>query len=267
MAVFETNMATGLLRAMLRAVNMVGGYCETTELYASDGTTLLKTRTWAGAGADFDVPSGGRCIMKTTKTTTHSANGTIAKMRTADGVQAVHKTGLVAGLTGNKDLVVDDEVITAAELATITSFYIDIPTKGSGGVLFNTLLRNRLLKAYVKQNTAHFSAVGTVKVYNGTPPGTADDAATGTELISFTTSTTTWADASSNACALTASVNATAGASGTPSYARFSWTSGGETYVIQGSCGTVGTEDFVVSASPLVATTSYNLTTATFAWQ
>jgi hypothetical protein len=195
--------------------------------------------------------------------TTHSSNGTIAKAKFLDNTQAQDVIiEMECGETVPKEMRISDEVISAGEASNITAFTM-LWVESLGTVKLNSALRTRLLESLTNKNTAAFSAAGTIKVYSGSAPASADDAATGTELISFTTSTTSWSVASGSATlASSLNANASAGSETAVGYARFSWTSG-STFVIQGSIGTSGT-DFIIDDATLTSGNSYNLTAATF---
>jgi hypothetical protein len=198
------------------------------------------------------------------RSTTVTGTGTIAKAQLNNSVGDA-ATNLLAGVTsGTQDCVVDVAVVTAGNTINFADmrFYAK-PTLST--VAISTTLRTRILEYLLKKNTVVFSGTGTIKVYTGSAPASADTAATGTELVSFATSTTSWNAASSSSSALASTLSASASNSGTAGYARFSWTDGSNTYVIQGSIGTAAT-DFIINTVTIVATTSYNLTAATMGY-
>lgn len=245
---------------MLRATYSATYTLDSVLLYDSTETTLLKYKTGLGS-ANWGTPSGGQVSMTGLPIlTTHSANGTIARAQIGSGGSGNVASGMLAGLTGGKDVVVDDEVISAAEACNITQLDIQQPLS-RGTVKINIALANRILEFFVLKSAVHFSAAGSIDVYSGSAPDV-EAAATGTLLISFTTSTTSWNDVVANACTLAASLNANGVATGTAGYARFTWTHGGNTYVIQGTIGTSGT-DFVIDSTSIVNGNPFSLTAAT----
>lgn len=265
-ATVATSAKNALLDAMLRAsassLYTVGQFL----LIDAGETGLIKYKTLAGTGAEFNAPSGGAAVLAAPLATTHSTNGTIAKagIRDTGGAQdVVTPYTMSCGLAGgSKDVVVDDDVITAAEANNITDGAIGLQ-KANGTVALNMALRNRIIEYFIRKDTAVFSAAGVVSVYSGSAPDV-DDAATGTLLAQFTTSTTSWNAAAAGAAALAASINTTGLAVGTAGYARFEWSQGGEDYVIQGSVGTSGA-DFIISTVSITVA-SVDLTAATFTY-
>jgi hypothetical protein len=255
---------TGMLRAMLRATYSSNGVIGGIYLYNSGASSMLKYKLGL-TGASWGAISARAVALTTPVLMTHAANGTIAQaqLRNVGDGDSITTSGLVAGEAGTgHDIVVDDAVITSSDACNITDLRLQWGSS-DGTVRINTLLANRLLEYLTGKDATHFSAAGTIKVYTGAAPASADDAATGTELISFTTATTTWNDVNTTTgCTLLSTLTASASNSGTAGYARFSWTEGSETYVIQGSVGT-STEDFVVDNTSMTASSSYNLTAAT----
>lgn len=270
MATWDVDFRVGMLRAMLRATYNASGVLRYIWLMNSTMLTLVKFAHITGT--DWNTPANGKVTLAASVATTHNANATIAAATFRDETQASALTpgntagahNLTAGLSnGSRDVVVDDAVITAGEACNITKASIQLP-EANGTVKLNTALRNRMLNYLINKSGVHFSAAGTIKVYSGAAPASADDVATGTELISFATTTTTWADVNtSTGCDLTATLTTNASNTGTAGYARYSWNdpNTGETYVIQGSIGT-GAQDFVISSTALVSGNSFNLTAA-----
>lgn len=256
------NKAASLLYAMLRATYQTNGVIDAISLKNEAETQVVKYKTNIAA-SDWTGPSGGKVTLITPLAMSHGVNDTITKASLGPTGLSEFLAGLVAGLSGGKDLVIDDAVITAAEACNITDFRMTQPL-ALGTVKINLALSHQILKYFTKKDTAHFSAAGAIDVYDGSAPSSADDAATGTKLISFATTTSTWNDpsASVNSCTLASSLTASGIATGTAGYARFSWTVGGVTFVIQGSIGTTGT-DFVISSTSIVNGNSFNLTAAT----
>lgn len=252
-----------LLDAMLRASSVTTRAIDYVSLFNA-GFFEVKRLTFGGTGSEWNV-GNGFAVLTVPASTTHTINGTITNSylysNPTNQVVQLMDTGLTSG---SREVVIDDDVISAAEACNVTELRIHLP-EANGTVRMNAALRTRLLEYLVRADTAVFSAAGTIKVYDGSAPASVESAATGTELLSFVTSTTSWDAASGNASSLASSIAATAGASGTVAYARFTWSSGGDTYVIQGSCGGGGS-DFVVSSTSITSGLSYNLTSSTFSF-
>jgi len=143
---------------------------------------------------------------------------------------------------------------------TVNNFSIQMPFSLST-VTLNTALANKLVAIDV--NTAANIGLGyngTLKIYSGSAPATADLAETGTLLATFSMGTAGWGAASGGSAALAAPINATAAATGTAGYARLSSSTG--TYVMQGSVGVSGA-DFLLDSLSLVVSTTTTLTNAT----
>lgn len=269
MATIATFAKNGLLDAMLRATASSAYTVGQILLANAAETVLVKYKTLGGSGAEFTTPANGATELVSSLSTSHSANDTIAKagIRDTGGANdVVTPYTMSAGLAGGGvDIVVDDAVITAAEACNITDLVIAL-AEFTGTVCTNTLLRNRILSYFIRKNTAVFSGAGTITVYTGLPPANAEAAATGTSLLTYTTATTSWSAAAGGSSALAAALSATAHASGTPGYARFVWSNGGQTYVIQGTCGGPASgKDFLLDSSSVTSGVSYDLDAATMA--
>lgn len=260
-ATMGTNAKNNVLRAMFNNTHSTAGLISQVELYTA-ADALVKYKALAAAGGDFGTVANRQVSLTVPlAVSTHSANGTITKAKFTDGTND-SIAGMVCGLAGTgHDIVVNDDVISAAETPNITAFTMEAIVSGTAKA--NTLLCNRIITFLTKKNTSGFAAAGTVTVYSGSAPASADDAASGTALVDWTTGVNTfWADASGGSIALTGSKTSNAATNaGTAGYARISWTSGGETYVIQGSVGTSGT-DFVINTTT-ITTGTYTLSAAT----
>lgn len=126
-------------------------------------------------------------------------------------------------------------------------------------VRFGTLLRNTILNNIISSLGA---SAAQLKIYTGTQPASAEDAATGTLLVTITT--IGWNAAAGGSADITGTKTGTAVATGTAGWARLSNT--GDTQRIDGSVGTTGT-DFIIdntsiSSGGVVALTSALLTQA-----
>ncbi len=99
-----------------------------------------------------------------------------------------------------------------------------------------TAARNAQLDAL----TTSVGNAGKLKIYTGSPPASANDAATGTLLSTHTLSSPFAPGASSGVLSPTLPSNATAAATGTAGYFRV--TKSDDTVVAQGTCGTSGAD-------------------------
>lgn len=260
---YHASWADGLLNAFLRATNPPSGYVLGYYKLGVSGVSIAKNKTIGGAS--WGAASSGVAALSVPILMTHQNNGTISHLDIQDSGQvrtllAGLDVTLTAGAAAHAH--VDDVNITAAEACNITDFDFHW-VEGVGTVKLSTTLRNKLIDMYTGKHTTHISANATVKVYTGTAPASADDVATGTELISFpidTTSSFTYGAAASSVSTPSA-VSANASNTGVVGYARLAWTHNAIDYVIQGSVGTTGT-DFILSASSLTATNSYDFTAA-----
>lgn len=168
---------------------------------------------------------------------------------------------VAVGLAGSGAECILSSVTANSGTSGVNVTNLSLKLQPAGDLKMNDLLLNALLDAYLRTGAApSMGTSGTVKVYSGAAPASAGDAATGTELISFTTSATAWTTASGASATLVGSLNANAIAgSATPvGYAR--WVKG--SYTIQGSVGTAGTT-FLMDSAVITSGNSYNLTGAT----
>lgn len=123
--------------------------------------------------------------------------------------------------------------------------------------------RNAMLDTLVDRADAG-AGPATLKVYSGGQPATADTAATGTLLVTFTLADPAFEAAASNAVAIDADpdINATAVATGTAGWARLADSDG--VTVFDGTVGTSGTDWIINSTSitlgQIVVLTSGQLT-------
>lgn len=264
MPTYATNWSVALLRAMLRAT-FTSGYTVDGIYLIDSGNTMRRYRLVNGTSWDA-AANGAIALAGVPASTTASSAGTLAgfALNMASLSNAARSTSPGAATASPAEIILSS--LDASTAVTINDFRIGLP-KTRGTVSMNLALRNKLLETLVAKNAAHFSANGTLKVYDGSAPDV-DAAPTGTELISFTIQTTnpySFADVSADACALVSSISATAAASGNVGYARLSWTHNSVEYVIQGTVGTAGT-DFIMDASALTGGNSYNLTNATISF-
>lgn len=255
--------ATSMLNACFRATNPTGYVVDQVAFRTNAAAVKYLNVT----GAEWGNASNGVITLANLPVLlTHSGNGIIDRM-------ALHMSSLASAIISASpaaasaaDAVLTDVNITAAEASSISDLRVQMK-KTRGTTSINLALRNALLEIMFGKKTTHISANGTLKVYTGAAPDV-DAAATGTELISFTIQTTnpySYNTAGSDACALAATLSATASNSGDVGYARLAWTHNSVDYVVQGSIGVSGT-DFVISSASLTSGNSYDLTAATISF-
>lgn len=120
-------------------------------------------------------------------------------------------------------------------------------------IRFNTATRNVMADAL-----AGILGAATLNVYTGSQPASANNAPTGTLLISFDVASVGYNTASNGSATMADSVQATAVASGTAGWARFS----DGICVVDGTVGTSGT-DFIISTTSITNGGVVTLNTAT----
>jgi hypothetical protein len=103
------------------------------------------------------------------------------------------------------------------------------------------------------------AAAGTIKIYTGSQPATADTAESGTLLATFTLADPAFAAAASGVKDLDADpdLSTTAAATGTAGWARCEDSDGNN--VFDGSVGTSGT-DFIINSTSITSGQTVNLT-------
>lgn len=264
---YTTNWGTAILRAMLRSTNPIAGQYQIKHLYLGNtGVASIYKYITNMTSAYWNSASDGIATMTSLpRLTTNSSDGVITEALVSGSSGLIN--GISAATSSPGGIILDSLTVTSGSAVNVTNFSVGLPAS-RGTVFLNAALRNKIVDLMTQKVTTHFSANGTIKVYDGSAPATADDTATGTELISFaidTTSSFSYNDVTSDACSLVSSISATASATGTAGYARFSWTSGSDTFVIQGTVGTSGT-DFVINNTSITSGNSFNLTNATMSF-
>jgi len=209
----------------------------------------------------LSAPAGGVAQLTGPIALTYAATGTIAFMR-LQGATSGQEADVSVGLAGSgAECIVTS--LTAALGVDVTNFSWKF-SKTYGTATFNDSVVNSMLSCLTAAGGfnagPNFGASGGyIGIYSGTAPANADATNTGTLLISFPLSTTSYAIASGGGADLAVALSATAVASGTASYARIVNSTGA--MVIQGSVGTSGT-DFVVSSTSISSGTGYTLNNA-----
>jgi hypothetical protein len=268
-ATIGTTFRNNLLNAMFRGV---GG--QPTLLYNAGGNGLI---FYTGAPpASPDVAATGTALNTVQPLGAvpwgASSNGVIAlavipsQTLTAGYARLLAYSGvavmdMVAGLAASgADIIVSTLTFTTGVAVSVTNLSVSIG-EFLGTVRFNTALRNAILNAEKTDVTIPvivFAGAGSIVIYSGAAPATADIAATGTVLATFTTSNTTWNAAAAASCALAANIAVNASATGTAGYARMI----NGSYVMQMSVGTVGA-DLTIDSLSLTSGVATTITNAT----
>lgn len=225
------------------------------------GTLPLGTGVLGFNLGTMGAPSVGVSSIASPKTA--SATATVASIAFARiyGALGVGIMDTTASLTGGGGGVILNTLSTTVGVNfTLSAFSFKMP-QINGTVMLNIALVNAIASAMCITSAAVGLCTSSVtNVYSGTPPASADVAATGTLLVSFTNGATSpWAVASGPSSALTAPLaSSAAAATGTATYARI--VKG--TYVLQGTVGT-SAADFILDTVAITSGNTINLTEAT----
>jgi hypothetical protein len=178
-------------------------------------------------------------------------------------------------LSGGGDVTLSILSSSAGVPPILTALSLRMPLS-NGTLRLSTSLANRLVDLWtgvlttVPQMGINTNGGSTINLYTGTPPATADLAATGTLCATFTIGATQlWASAAGGATALSAAgptVTASGGSADTVTYFRWVKThSSGFTFTVQGTVGTVsGASDMILNTDVLTSgVTSVQITDAT----
>lgn len=268
---FKNDTLNSLLRTTTNTSIFTYGALYTGSIPASGDTaatgTILHTGTTSAyqfAAGNWGSPSNGVSVLSAPKT---PASITVAgtpgyfSLINSSGTSVQMFLDIGVASSGAGCILSSVSATSIGVLApSITNLSLSWP-ETLGTVKLNTALRNALVNIWV--NTAANIGMGnsgTIKVYSGSAPASADAAATGTLLATFATSTTTWNAASGGASALASTLSVNASASGTAGYARFANSAG--TYVIQLSVGTSGA-DITMDSLSLTSGANTSITNAT----
>ena len=123
-----------------------------------------------------------------------------------------------------------------------------------------TVIADRV-SAYLSGTGGTGGSAGALKVYGGTQP-TDGGGTAGTQEILVRIDGIAWTAGSNGTATIVATKSGTAGTAGTASWARLSGTNG-TAYIIDGSCSTSVTADFVVDAMDIAFEAVVTLTAAT----
>ena len=164
-------------------------------------------------------------------------------------------TGGGGGLITNKT-----STSSSSDFWQVVDFKIKMPVINDT-LLLGMMTINRLLDNINMITTATPALLtsGTMTIYDGTPPASADLPATGNVLSTTAlASTSPWNAASAGSAALGSPISITASATGTATYVRF--TKGN--YVMQGTVGTAS-GDFILNSVNFVSGNTYYMTSGT----
>lgn len=117
------------------------------------------------------------------------------------------------------------------------------------------------LRSYIVDSgvVGAIGTAGVLKIYEGTQPGTAGDAATGNLIVEI--SGISWNAATNGTAGITATKSGTAGTDGTAGWGRLSGTDG-STYILDGDCGTATTNVFQVDSVAILEDAEVTLVSA-----
>lgn len=123
-----------------------------------------------------------------------------------------------------------------------------------------TIIADRV-SSYLSGTGGTSGSAGALRVYGGTQP-TDGGGTAGTQEILVRIDGIAWSAGSNGTTAIVATKTGTAGTSGTASWARLSGTNG-TAYIIDGSCSTSATADFVLDVMVITFEEVVTLTAAT----
>lgn len=241
---------------------------------ASPADTPAGSAVWSSAAAGVNIssvmssPSGGVSSLASSRVGASQASAagvgslTFARFASFNGSSYIGCIDVPVSLSGGGGGAIIGSLTSVAGVGpTLVSYSIKIPfslgTLAIGSVLASYIAGMftglNYTPLYMGANTIGASVID---IYSGSPPATADGAATGTLLCTITLGATQiWAAASGGTAALAVQPSATSLASGTIGYARLKKTIGGHDYVIQGTAGSSGT-DFVFNVSSTTGTST-----------
>ncbi len=165
-------------------------------------------------------------------------------------------------------VIVDALSSTVGNALTATAFSLKLPSF-SGTIILGQALNNRMVDVWTG-NSSTIPGMGTsslIDIYDGSVPTSADLAATGTKLATFTGNATNWWNAAANGSAtLISNPSTVAIASGTASYFRWYKTVSNIVMVVQGNVG-IASSDAILNTVTLVSgVTTVNLTELTLSF-
>lgn len=253
--------ATSLSYVQPRFVIPYAGAQQPDPTLALTGTLPFAAVSSFALGASMSAASVGVSTLGTPKSATPSTTvASLANIRiyNQNQVGIIDTTVSLSG--GGGGAILDSLTATIGTPLSVTAFSFKMP-QVLGAVMMNIALVDAIANAMnVTAATIGLCTSSVTNVYSGTPPASADLAATGTLLVSFTNGVTSpWAAAAGGASALTAALASSAAvATGTATYARI--VKG--TYVLQGTVGT-SAANFILDTVAITSGSTINLTEAT----
>ena len=243
-------------QTLLGVISIYTGAPPATPETAVTGTLLGSTATLIAANTT--MASAGIAVLSNPLAFTPSATGTAGWARWVNASSAAMIDMDCTASGGGGGLILSTLSLTSGTPASITAASIQMPAS-LGTVLLNVALRNKLVDTMLQTAVSiGLGQSGSISVYSGAAPATADLAATGTLLETFSTGTAAWNTASGGSASLVTSLVVAATTTGTAGYAR--WTKG--SFTMQLSVSTT-TGDIILDNLSLTATSNSTLTNAT----
>lgn len=236
---------------------------------ASPDTAATGTQLASGSTTTITYPlasNGVSAFRAYAGTPTNSVSGTIgyARVYCYGGVSAID---LPATLSGGGGAGIMNTLTWVASTPLTVDMSVRIP-QNVGTFSLSMQACNRLVDNinYTVTATPSILTSGVLTVYSGTAPSDADMPLNGdSEVLATTTLGTTspWGTAVNGSSALSANIALTAGSGlvGTKTATFIRVVKG--SFVLQGSCSSAGTPDFMLSTDQITASLGFNITSAT----
>lgn len=191
-----------------------------------------------------------------TVTLTPAASGVAAAIEWWQGTSYPIATGAASLSGGGGNLILPSLTLATGTPIAISST-LRVPLNNGGTLRMGQILAKQIVTCMTNNAPSpQLAAGGTLTIYSGTQPVTADTAITSqVALATLTLASADFLTAVNGATDLTAEKTVTPGVSGTATWARLTKGS----YILDGSVGTAGT-DFLVSTNTLVSGVNMQLT-------
>lgn len=261
-ATIQTAFKDKLLDAMMRNVTPTGNAVRLLELNA--GGSAIKELA-LGSSDWLSAANGYAKLASYPRLLSNLGTGTITGAKMLDGPGGTTLVdSITAGLTG-PEIILDTAAITGPGTpSSLQSMALYMP-KTVGTVSLNLEFRNRILDFITGKNfTAKSSSGSNIILYmwGGSAPDP-DVALPGSPLVTFSQPNQPgWAASSGGAVALSATVTALAGGTGTLAWGALIL-GASNSHVLVGSVGTAGTDFIVNTTSVTSGVTNVQLTGAT----
>lgn len=269
-----TNLFTALLNgsassynALNSSVNSSSGVCVVLESGAAGSASAGMGYTYVTNLYAASV--NGVCGLNAPVTITPTSSGSIGSVRvigsSGTGISDQVRT-LLSGSVGiagsGHPFILSTTTASNGVALTLTNATVQFPLSISATLKMNASLADAWMEWFRVPASAQpaMANSGTISVYSGTAPATADTALSGNTLLcTFSPTTSWWAVASQVATMGSSHASSTPVGTGTATF--FRWTKGA--YTLQGSVGTAGA-DFVLSSTAITSGgATVNLTEAT----